>query len=324
VYGTRAPASLNHIMISGNELNKLKTGCSESLALDGNVDRFTVTNNLIHDNNNIGIDVAGFFGIAPDTRYDQARNGLITRNTVYNISSNGNPSYPSNCWCSDGIYVDGGFNITIERNLIHNDDLGIEIASENAGHVASYVTARNNLIYFGNSSGLSIGGFSGSVGGSDHITLMNNTLFHNDGKNTGSGEFQIQYHATNNVFKNNIVYAGSQALMVNDYTASTTTPVALDYNLYFSPANAGSSNWVWQSKAYTVISNYQSVSGEDNNSHYADPQFVNITTPDLHVAITSRAANAGIDLGSTVVGTVDFAGNPRVQGSNIDIGAYEQ
>jgi hypothetical protein len=324
VYGTRAPASLNHITLSGNELNKLKTGCSESLALDGNVDTFTVSNNLIHDNNNIGIDAAGFFGVAPDPHYDQARNGLITLNTVYNVSSKGNPSYPSNCWCSDGIYVDGGTNIIIERNLIHNDDLGIEIASENAGHVASSITARSNLIYFGNSAGLSIGGFSGSVGGSDHITIVNNTLYHNDGKNTGSGEFQIQYHATNNVFKNNIVYAGSQALMVNDYTNSTTNPVTLDYNLYFSPANAGASNWVWQTKAYTGISSYQSASGQDNNSTYADPQFVNLTTPDLHVAGTSRAVNAGINLGSSVVGTVDYAGNPRVQGSNIDIGAYEQ
>jgi hypothetical protein len=32
-----------------------------------------------------------------------------------NIGSKENPSYPSNCWCSDGIYVDGGTNIIIER-----------------------------------------------------------------------------------------------------------------------------------------------------------------------------------------------------------------
>ncbi|HEX4505831.1 MAG TPA: DUF1565 domain-containing protein, partial [Alphaproteobacteria bacterium] len=54
VYGTRAPASLDTITIDGNELDHLVTGFSESLALSGNVQHFQVTNNRIHDNNNIG------------------------------------------------------------------------------------------------------------------------------------------------------------------------------------------------------------------------------------------------------------------------------
>ncbi len=261
IYGSQAPASLNHLTITGNELNNLKTGCSESMSLDGNVDTFTISNNLIHDNNNIGIDAIGFEGVSPNSAYDQARNGLISLNSVYNITSNGNPSYPANCTCSDGIYVDGGTNITIERNLIHNVDLGIEMASEHSGKVTSYVTARNNLIYFGNSTGISIGGYASSVGGSDHITMVNNTLFKNDSKNTGSGEFQIQYHATNNIFENNIVYAGSQALLVNDYTKSTPSPATLDYNLYYSPVTASNSNWVWQTKSITGFTSYQTTSG---------------------------------------------------------------
>jgi hypothetical protein len=324
VYGTQAPASLNNITISGNELNNLKTGCSESMSLDGNVDTFTVSNNLIHDNNNIGIDAIGYEGVSPNSSYDRARNGLISLNTVHNISSQGNPSYSKNCWCSDGIYVDGGTNIVVERNLIHNVDLGIEIASEHSGKVTSYVTARNNLIYFGNSAGISIGGYSSHVGGSDNVTVVNNTLFENDGKNTGSGEFQIQYHATNNVFKNNIVYATSQGLLIHSFTNSTSNPADVDYNLYFSPLNANNTTWVWIGKTYTGFTTYQTATGKDNNSTYADPLFVNMTTPDLHVQSGSRAVNAGINLGSSVVGTVDFAGNPRVQGSNIDIGAYEQ
>ena len=255
------------------------------MSLDGNVDTFTISNNLIHDNNNIGIDAIGFEGVSPNSAYDQARNGLISLNSVYNITSNGNPSYPANCTCADGIYVDGGTNITIERNLIHNVDLGIEMASEHSGKLTSYVTARNNLIYFGNSAGISIGGYASSVGGSDHITMVNNTLLKNDSKNTGSGEFQIQYHATNNIFENNIVYAGSQALLVNDYTKSTPSPATLDYNLYYSPVSASNSNWVWQTKAITGFTTYQTTSGQDGHSIYVDPLFLSTT---LRTCMCSR------------------------------------
>jgi len=158
IYGTAAPASLNNITVSGNQLDHLKTGTSESLAIDGNTDTFAVVNNQIHDNNNIAIDIAGYFGFSPDPNFDHARNGLVSGNTIYNISSAGNNSYPADCFCSDGIYVDGGTKILIERNLIHNADIGIEMASENPGRVTSFVTARENLIYFANSAGISIGG----------------------------------------------------------------------------------------------------------------------------------------------------------------------
>jgi hypothetical protein len=324
IYGTAAPASLNNITVSGNQLDHLKTGCSESLAIDGNTDTFAFVNNQIHDNNNIAIDIAGYFGFAPDPNFDHARNGLVSGNTIYNISSTGNKSYPANCFCSDGIYVDGGTQILIERNLIHNADIGIEMASENTGRVTSFVIARDNLIYSGNSAGISIGGFSNSVGGSDHNTIVNNTLFKNDTKNTGSGEFQIQWHATNNVFKNNIVYATTQNLFLNGYANSTSNPADLDYNLYFGTSGSSAGQWVWNGTAYTGYSSYQSSTGKDAHSPFSDPLFVNLSTPDLHVAATSPAVNAGINLGPTVVGTVDFAGNARIQGPNIDIGAYEQ
>jgi hypothetical protein len=322
VYGTAAPASLDRVTISGNQVYNLRTGNSESVNVDGNVTNFAITNNVVHDNDNIGIDVIGFEGVSPDPAYDYARNGTVSGNTVYNISAINNPG-EGNQYDANGIYVDGGSQVVIERNLIYNVDIGIEMASEHAGHVTSFVIARNNLVYSSNSTGITIGGYASNVGGTDQCTIVNNTLFQNDTKKTGSGEFQIQYYATNNVFKNNIVYSSPQGLFINNYTNSEPDPADMDYNLYYSSLSSSTANFLWNGTNHVGFSSYQSATGKDSHSHYADPQFLSLTTPNLQIQPTSPAVNAGINLGPTVVGILDFAGNPRVIGTNIDIGAYE-
>ena len=323
VYGTAAPASLDSVTISGNQVYGLKTGTSESVNVDGNVTNFAITNNIIHDNDNIGIDVIGFEGVSPNPAYDYARNGTVAGNTIYNISAINNPGEGKQ-YDANGIYVDGGSQVVIERNLIHDVDIGIEMASEHQGHVTSFVIARNNLVYSANSSGITIGGYAPNVGGTDHCTIVNNTLFQNDTKNTGSGEFQIQNYATNNVFKNNIVYASSQGLFINNFTNTEPDPADVDYNLYYSLLNSSMAVFLWNGTNHTGFSSYQSATGKDSHSQYVDPQFLSLTTPDLQIQLTSPAVNAGINLGTAVVGALDFAGNPRLRGTSIDIGAYQQ
>ena len=324
IYGTQAPASIDNLVINGNEVDHNKTGCSETVTLNGNVENFTVTGNLVHDNNNIGIDAIGFEGTSPQAAYDQARNGLISGNTVYNITSYGNPDY-GNVYAADGIYVDGGTNIIIERNTVHDADLNVELASEHKGKLTSYITVRNNLIYAGNSNGISIGGYDSKRGGTDHCTIVNNTLYNNDTQQTGSGEFQVQYYATNNVFKDNIIYAGAQDLFFNNYTTSESNPVDVDYNLYYS-TDAADAQWIWNGTTFTGFSSYQSGSGKDPSpdSSFVDPQFLNLSTPDLDVSSGSHAIGTGVVLGSSVNGTVDFAGNARIVNGLINIGAYQQ
>ena len=325
IYGTQAPASINNITIGGNELDHNTTGCSENMSLDGNVQYFAVTSNLVHDNDNIGIDNIGFEGVSPDVNFDQARDGWDFQNTIYNITSSSNPVYHGQLG-ANGQYCDGCTRVIIERNLIHDADIPIEIASEHSGHVSSYVVARNNVIYHALLVGISIGGFSSRVGGTDHVTIVNNTLWADDTHNTGSGELQIQYNATNNTIKNNVIYATTQGLMINDFTSSTPSPAVLDFNLYFTTKGATGSTWNWQHSFLTGYSTYQAASGQDAHSPFADPQFLNISSlpPNLDIASTSPAVGAGTDLGSSVEGILDFAGNPRVQNGKINMGAYEQ
>ena len=325
VYGSEAPTAISYITITGNTVYDCKTGNSETVNVDGNVTNFTITSNTIHDNDNIGIDAIGFEGVSPDPAYDYARNGVIGENTVYNISAISNPG-EGNQYDADGIYCDGCDNVIIERNNVSTSDLGIEVASEHSGHVSTYVTVRNNLVFNNNSVGISIGGYASNVGGTSYCTIVNNSLLENDSKSTGSGELQVQYYATNNVFENNIVYATSQSLFINNFTNSESSPLASDYNVFFSSTGESSANFVWNGTNYTGFTTYQSGAGQDGHSLYSNPQYLSLslTTPNLQVETTSPAVNAGINLGTTVVGTVDYAGNPRVQGTTIDIGAYQQ
>ncbi len=179
------------------------------------------------------------------------------------------------------------------------------------------------MIYGGNSAGISIGGYGAKRGGTDHVTIVNNTLYANDTKKTGSGEFQIQFNATNNLFENNILYASAQGLLVNDFTTSTPDPATLDFNLYFSAAGA-QSQWNWQKHFYTGFASYRAATGQDVHSPaFSDPDFVSLVTPDLDVTAASPARGAGVLLDASVLGAFDFAGNPRFKSGLVTLGAYE-
>ncbi len=322
VYGTSV-TPISYLAISGNRVYNNRTGNSETINTDGNVRNFTITNNIVHDNDNIAIDAIGFEGVGP-SGLDQSRNGVISDNIIYNVSGITNPG-EGKSYDANGIYCDGCTHVIIERNLIHAADLNIEVASEHKGHTSSYVTVRNNVLYRGNSCGISIGGYDSRVGGSDHVTIVNNTLFDNDTKRTGSGEFQVQFHATNNIFENNVLFATSQGLVINNFTNSESNPVHADYNVYYSSAGSNS-QWVWNGKTFTGFASYQSNTEQDPHSNFANPDFLSISHPlNLDILPTSPAMNTGIDLGSSVVGTEDYAGNPRVNANGqINIGAYEQ
>jgi len=325
VYGTDAKIPISDLVIDGNEVHHLKTGSSESLVVNGNVTNFRITHNIVHDNNNIGIDVIGFEHTAPDLAVDQARDGVVSGNLVYNITSRGNPAYGDD-QSSDGIYVDGGTRVVIEQNTIHHVDFGIELASEHRGRTTSYITARNNLIYACNTAGVSIGGYGAERGGTDHCTVVNNTLYGNDTSATGSGEFQMQYNMTNNQFENNIVYAGARCLMTaskSGHTDAATPTVTADYNLYYCDSGAKASIWGWYPSSLTGFDKYVQASGNDSHSHFSDPRFIGPSQNNFHLRGDSPAENAGTVAGLPV-GEQDLDGSPRVKAAHINIGCYEK
>ncbi len=291
VYGTDAKTPISELVLDGNEVHHLKTGSSESLVVNGNVTNFRITHNVVHDNNNIGIDVIGFERTAPDPAVDQARDGVVSGNLVYSITSRGNPAY-GNEQNSDGIYVDGGTRILIEQNVMHDVDFGIELASEHKDRSTSYITARNNLIYHCHTAGVSVGGYAPERGHTDHSTVVNNTLYENDTSRTGSGEFQMQWNMADNVFANNVVYAGADCLIAvnKSQVEKQQPPVTIDHNLYYCASGSNGSKWEQFPARVTGFDNY--------------------------VRLTGNERSAG--------GELDLEGSPRVRSGKIDIGCYQR
>jgi len=324
VYGTDAKTPITDLVIDGNEVHHLKTGSSESLVVNGNVTNFRITHNVVHDNNNIGIDVIGFERTAPDPAVDQARDGVVSGNLVYNITSKGNPAY-RNEENSDGIYVDGGTRILIEKNVMHDVDFGIELASEHKDRATSYIIARNNLIYHSHTAGISIGGYAPERGHTEHCTVVNNTLYDNDTSGTGTGEFQMQWNMSDNIFANNIVYAGSRCLtsLSKSQADKNHLSAEIDHNLYYCASGAKASTWIGASGTVTGFDQYVESTGNDRHSRFLDPNFVDAASHDFRLQSNSPALAVGIT-DELPVGELDLDGSPRMKLGKIDLGCYQK
>jgi Protein of unknown function (DUF1565) len=263
---------IHHIAIDGNELFNLKLGSSEALVLNGNVKEFAVTNNKVHDCNNIALDFIGFEKICPKPELDQVRDGICVGNTVYNIDSAGNPAY-GDSRSAGGIYVDGGTKIIIEKNRIWNCNIGIELASEHKGRSTSYITVRNNLIFKNQIGGIFIGGYNKKKGLTEHCEFTNNTLYQNDDLQDGNGEFYLQFGTANNTLTNNIFVTNSQDLFIaNPYVENENN--VIDRNLYFCSDGEEAAEFQWKKVKYKGWAAWQA-SGNDQQSSFAEPIFAN-------------------------------------------------
>jgi hypothetical protein len=321
VYGTSPTQAITNLYIQSNEVCSNKTGSSETVTVNGNVMNFDVSHNSVHDNNNIGIAFIGFEQVSSDTSTDRARNGTCRSNTVWNISSFGNPAYGNN-YSADGIYCDGASNVVIELNRIYNCDIGSEIASEHANGNASHIELRDNLIWSNRIVGVYIGGYDNKRGWAEYCRITHNTLYHNDTLQNGNGEWCLQYDTRTNAFTHNIVVANSQNLLIGNQFSQNKSNL-VDWNLYFAPGGTNGSNWQWKKTTYATFTAWQAGTGNDPHSLFADPKFVSEITTNFHLSVTSAALDAGDTNFITAPDEKDIDGQPRVSNGRTDIGADE-
>lgn len=269
VYGT---GEIQDINILNNTVEDLKLGASESLVLNGNVDGFKIENNIVRKSDNIGIDLIGYEGLS-DT-YDYVRNGIVKNNIVYEISSYGNPAYGED-YSAGGIYIDGGRNITVEKNTVYKCDIGIEATSEHAGKYADKVNINNNIIYDNFYTGISIGGYDQNRGGTKNSVISKNILYKNDTKVLEGGQILLQHDTRNNMINRNILTAGPSRLFIANYF-TTNINNKLQKNV-FHKEDKKTGIWVWEDEEYTSFSQFKIASKSDDKSSYLDPKYENDT-----------------------------------------------
>ena len=227
VYACNDLEPVHNLTIEDCEVYDCECGSSESLVLNGNIDGFLIKDNIIHDNNNIGIDMIGFEGTAkhPDEdngknayEVDMARNGECVSNVVYNISAEGNKAYFENGeydLCAGGIYVDGGQNIDIHNNFVFNCDIGVEVATEHSSDEnelfrVSGIHVHDNVIADCMGwTGICFGGYDRDLGFTEDCEFDHNTLVDN------AAQIGVQ-RSRNNLINSNLIIGGETAIEYNE------------------------------------------------------------------------------------------------------------
>ena len=316
VYGT-APTPISDLVIDGNEIFDCDPAQSEALTLNGNVTDFEITDNYVHDVDNIAIDcIGGETDIQPDSSL-VCRNGVIRGNRVERARSTYGGGF------AGGIYVDGGGDVLIENNLVTECDLGIEVGAENAGLVTSNVVVRNNVVFLNDKAGLVFGGFKSAAGRANDNVFRGNTLYRNNvlGRSGGGeAEIWVQY-AENNVIDGNIVYAGGENVFVASFGGSTAN--SFDFNLYFSDAGAGTGEFTLNGTGFLGLDAWRAGTGNDAAGDFADPGLRDPDAGDFHIDASSPAFDAGDPGYVPAPGETDIDGAARLSGARIDAGADE-
>ncbi len=316
VIGDDAGRPCRGITICGNEIFSCRPGYSEALALNGNVENFTVCHNLVHDIANIGIDFIGFEGLVDDTTLDQVRHGRCCGNIVYNCIS----PYAS----AAGIYVDGGRDIVIENNIVHDCQWGVEIGCEHPGRSATGIIVRDNLIYHNRAAAIACGGYdypdgSGSVA---DCLIRNNTCLFNDLAREWEGEINFSHASACAVVNNIFLGTGAGPLLLASESISGNR---FDYNLWYASGERAPFLAEIAGSEYDSLAAWRAVTGQGAHALALDPGLLDPGNPvsGFRLKRDSPALDRG-DPGTFIAaGETDLEGRPRLAGPGIDIGADE-
>lgn len=263
VYGTSSAAPVTELVIDGNEIFNCDPAKSEALVLNGNVCNFKVTNNHVHDVNNIGIDfIGGEKSICKDLTL-VARDGICSGNRVERARSNYGGGFAA------GIYVDGGKNILIEKNIVTGCDMGIEIGAENKHANTTGIVVRENLIYLNDKAGIVFGGYSQKAGTVSSCRFENNICYKNTSHKKANAEIWIQVADDNTIAGNTLYGVDDKPIVLAEKNAGADN--RLIGNWYYNKADRA--EFGWRGKHYLGWSKFSAAVPQGDGAKFGDPKF---------------------------------------------------
>ena len=200
----------------------------------------------------------------------------------------------------NGIGVEALAGATVRYNRVYANHSGVRVES-------SYVGIHHNLIYRNLEEGV-------YLLGSDHVSVMNNTIFAPQGQGIYLDDWTRQ-----TTIRNNIVWAqqGFDLKVETDSQAGLDT----DYNNYYS---SGTGQPVWYQKPFADLYDWQVESYFDRHSigytvpapALDDPLFLDVAGDDYHL---TPLLSSSIDAGDPAS---PCGQEPSPNGGRIDLGAY--
>ncbi|WP_343695020.1 T9SS type A sorting domain-containing protein [Flavobacterium sp.] len=347
VDGGNGTYAITNVKIDNNEVNNCATGWGEAVTVTGNVNGFSVSGNTVYDIANIGIVAAGNYLSTGASSNNQARNGIIASNEVFNCMS-----AVAN---SAGIYVDGALNITVQRNEVFRCGVGLSVGAEqntstgngglSTGHIVNNNSVYNNVITGAIFGGVNGSGYTTSVA---NTKIFNNTFYKNRTGATINGVTTIQgtsvatladnfggeVHFQNSsgiTYKNNIMYATTNKKAFLASYGYTISGFVSNYNLYYRETNTDfiidltgtSFNGSSTTGSYNAAQ-FATTTGQDVNSVVGLPGFTNAATFNFTLVSGAFATDKGDPTyNSTYSGTLDFDDDIRKRNGRIDIGCSE-
>ncbi|MWB96465.1 hypothetical protein GON26_19040 [Flavobacterium sp. GA093] len=347
VDGGNGTYAITNVKLENNEVANCATGWGEAVTITGNVNGFTVSGNTVYDIANIGIVAAGNYTSTGATSNNQARNGTIVSNEVFNCMS-----AVAN---SAGIYIDGALNCTVQRNEVYRCGVGLAVGAEqntatgnggpSTGHIVNNNSVYNNVVTGAIFGGVIGSGYTTSVG---NTKIFNNTFYKNrtgaviNGVTTIAGVavgtiadiYGGEVHLQNSsgiTFKNNILYATNNKKALLASYGYTVSSFVSNYNLFYREGTTDfiidltgvSFNGSSTTGSYNPAQ-FATLTGQDVNSVVGLPGFTNASTFNFTLVSGAFARDKGDPTyNTTYSGTLDFDDDTRRRNGRIDIGCSE-
>lgn len=245
----------------------------------------------------------------------QSKGGGISLSNADDAIIRNNQIKSNNADLGAGIYLQNNSNTQIDRNMISNN-----LADYNGGGLFVNTTTglfTNNLV--ANNTATQRGG---GLYCYSSPTLNNNTIVNNKAILQGGG----MYLNTGSPTHKNTIYWGNVTGAANNPNQLYIYSDTADPDFYYSDIQSGSAGF--------ALAGGISYTGTYENNLNTDPLFIESSEGAGHYYLlgetpfilqdTSPCIDSGNPLADTALYPFDLAGNPRIDNTRIDLGAYEK